>query len=372
VTTRDSAHPDPDHTTRGCSDPDRDPSAYNEPDPVHQATSVWMTAQQDARGQRRGRYTPGTSAHPAKMLPDIARHAIVHYTRPGDLVLDPMCGIGTTLVEAVHTGRHAVGIEYEPRWARIARANLALAAGQGATGRAVVHTADARTLPDLLRRPHALPLDPHAPPLDEAPPTSGDADRWDQARPVALIVTSPPYGQHVHGQVTPRPGHGVAKRDHRYAPTRRGSANLAHAELDALLAGFTDILTRAVTLLRPGGHVVITTRPFRRHGELIDLPTAVLHAAQDSGLTPIERCVAPLAGLREDRLVPRASFFQLLAVRNARAAGIPQHVHLHEDVLVLIRRPSWSSRVRNLVPDPRPAGSQEVATAALGSVPVAA
>jgi DNA modification methylase len=30
------------------------------------------------------------------------------------VVLDPMCGIGTTLVEAVHLGRHAIGVEYEP------------------------------------------------------------------------------------------------------------------------------------------------------------------------------------------------------------------------------------------------------------------
>jgi hypothetical protein len=33
--------------------------------------------------------------------------------RPGDLVLNPMCGIGTTLVEAVHAGRDPIGVEYE-------------------------------------------------------------------------------------------------------------------------------------------------------------------------------------------------------------------------------------------------------------------
>jgi modification methylase len=34
----------------------------------------------------------------------IAAHAIRTYTRPGDLVLDPMCGIGTT----IHLGRSAL------------------------------------------------------------------------------------------------------------------------------------------------------------------------------------------------------------------------------------------------------------------------
>lgn len=56
------------------------------------------------------------------MLPEPAAHAIATYTRPGDLVLDPMCGIGATLVESLRLGRHALGIEYEPRWATLARA----------------------------------------------------------------------------------------------------------------------------------------------------------------------------------------------------------------------------------------------------------
>ena len=69
--------------------------------------SVWATAQQDARTQRRGRYLPASTAHPAKMLPAIAATAITRYSEPGDLVADPMCGIGTTLVEAIHLGRDA-------------------------------------------------------------------------------------------------------------------------------------------------------------------------------------------------------------------------------------------------------------------------
>ena len=79
--------------------------------------SVWPTAQQPAATQRAGRYLPGSTAHPAKMLPAIARQAIAAYSHPGDLILDPMCGIGTTLVEAIHLGRTAIGIELEARWA---------------------------------------------------------------------------------------------------------------------------------------------------------------------------------------------------------------------------------------------------------------
>ena len=87
-------------------------------------------------------------------------------------------------------------------------------------------------------------------------------------------------------------------------------------------------------LLRPGGTVVVTARPWRQHGELVDLPGAVLAAGASAGLIPAERCVALLAGLRGQRLIPRPSFFQLDNLRKARARGEPWHLIVHEDVLV--------------------------------------
>jgi hypothetical protein len=284
--------------------------------------SVWPTAQQTSRAQRAGRYIPASIAHPAKMLPAIARHAISAYTHPGDIVADPMCGIGTTIVEAVHLDRHAVGVEYEPRWANLARVNLDHASAHGATGDGQVHTGDGRDLPRF------LPAELHG--------------------HVALAVTSPPYGASVHGHVTATPGHGVAKRNDRYTPRARGSGNLAHTSDAGLLDAFTDILAAACSVLRPGGIVAITTRPWRRHGLLIDFPAAATTAAEHAGLTLIERNVALLAGLQDDRLVPRASFFQLTHVRNARARSIPLRVIAHEDVLVFgAAPPSTGSRAHS-------------------------
>ena len=118
--------------------------------PIELPLSVWPTAQQPARTQRNGRYVEISGHHPAKMLPAIAARAVATYTRPGDLVLDPMCGIGSTLVEAVHQGRDALGVEYEPEWATLARANLAYAASQGATGHGEVVCGDARHLPAVV------------------------------------------------------------------------------------------------------------------------------------------------------------------------------------------------------------------------------
>jgi hypothetical protein len=220
-----------------------------------------------------------------------------------------MCGIGTTLVEAVRLGRDAAGVEFEGRWSDIAAANIRLAHTQGASGRAMVVRGDATCLTQL------IPVALHG--------------RF------ALVVTSPPYGPTVHGLV--RPGaEGVVKSANQYSQ-ERDRANLAHRDLPGLVDGFTAILRGCHDLLRPGGTVVVTARPWRRNGELVDLPSAVFAAGIEAGLTPVERCVALLAALRGGRLVPRPSFFQLQQVRRARGHGIPMHLIAHEDVLVASR-----------------------------------
>ncbi|MFD3705809.1 TRM11 family SAM-dependent methyltransferase [Nocardia sp. NPDC058658] len=275
------------------------------------AVSVWATAQSAPARQRAGRYHPDSTAHPAKMLPAIAAHAITHYTRPGDLVLDPMCGIGTTIVEALHAGRRALGVEYEQRWATVARTNIDLARAAGIDHDAEVFTGDARKLSTVLPETYKGTVD--------------------------LVITSPPYGDSTHGHVTTAPGQGVHKRNHRYgAVLDRG--NLANVGLNRLLSGFTRILTESATYLRPGGHIVITARPWRQHAELVNLPAYIITCGTLAGLVPVERCVALLGRLADGDLIARSSFFQRDFIRKQRNAGLPFHLIAHEDVIVLERR----------------------------------
>ena len=144
--------------------------------------AVWPCAQRTGQWQRHGRYLPESNRHPAKMLPEIARRAIGFYSRPGDLVLDPMCGIATTLVEAIHQDRRAIGVELEPRWTALAASNVAHARSQGAGGQALVLTDDTRRL--------------------------GRGVHDDLAGSVRLILTSPPYANTTLGD--PRSGKGMA------------------------------------------------------------------------------------------------------------------------------------------------------------------
>ncbi|GAA1463141.1 DNA methyltransferase [Nocardiopsis exhalans] len=274
--------------------------------------SVWATGQRQARQQRGDRYSRLSVEHPAKMLPEIARHVISTYTRPGEVVLDPMCGIGTTLVEAAHLGRAGVGIELEPKWASIARLNLETAQVQGATGHGQVHTG-------------------------EGAETAAGLTSTSLAGRVSLVLTSPPYGSMTHGQIRSRRdgARAVEKHAHRYSRDRdRRADNLAYQNPEQLADSFTRIIASCRGLLAPGGVVVVTTRPYRENGELIDFPGQVAQAGRRAGLVQIDRCAALLCALRDGEVVSRTSFFQLLETRRLRKAEWPVHVIQHEDVLV--------------------------------------
>jgi hypothetical protein len=55
--------------------------------------------------------THGYYKYPARFSPSFVRAAIDTFTQPGDVVLDNHVGGGTTLVEALAAGRHAIGID---------------------------------------------------------------------------------------------------------------------------------------------------------------------------------------------------------------------------------------------------------------------
>lgn len=62
--------------------------------------------------------------HPHKAPSTLVRRVIALFSKPGDLVVDPFAGSGTTLEVAVKMGRRAVGYEIKESYARMANASL--------------------------------------------------------------------------------------------------------------------------------------------------------------------------------------------------------------------------------------------------------
>jgi len=58
--------------------------------------------------------THGYHRYPAKFIPQLARRCIEEYSDKSEIICDPFMGCGTSLVEALISGRKAVGVDINP------------------------------------------------------------------------------------------------------------------------------------------------------------------------------------------------------------------------------------------------------------------
>jgi hypothetical protein len=111
-------------------EPNPEPITHDPTDlPVEQwqelASPVWMTVNQtrvlngrQARGERDER-------HICPLQLDVIERCIKLYSNPGDLILDPFNGIGSTGYQAIKMDRRYIGVELKPEYARQAARFLA-------------------------------------------------------------------------------------------------------------------------------------------------------------------------------------------------------------------------------------------------------
>jgi DNA modification methylase len=66
----------------------------------------------------------GAKPHPSTKPELLMVELVADFTDPGDLILDPFMGSGTTLVAAKRLGRRAIGIEIDETYCRVAMTRL--------------------------------------------------------------------------------------------------------------------------------------------------------------------------------------------------------------------------------------------------------
>jgi modification methylase len=76
-------------------------------------------------GAERLRDANGDKVHPTQKPEALLHRVILSCTAPGEVVLDPFLGSGTTAAVAKRLGRRFIGIEREPAYAAAARARIA-------------------------------------------------------------------------------------------------------------------------------------------------------------------------------------------------------------------------------------------------------
>ena len=75
-------------------------------------------------GGERAKDSNGDKAHPTQKPESLLYRVLLACTKPGDIVLDPFFGTGTTGAVARRLGRRWIGIEREPDYAKVARARI--------------------------------------------------------------------------------------------------------------------------------------------------------------------------------------------------------------------------------------------------------
>ena len=311
------------------------------------AQVVWPTGGVDRSTQlMAGGYRPGTAADITGIPPAVAAYAVRTYTAPGDMVLDPDCGAGTVVVEAVRAGRHAVGMA-SGRWWPVARGNLNAAKLAGALSDGMIlqrpcsltgqhRTGQHRTGQQAERRRGKL---------------SGGTAAGLTGR-VELLLTRA------------RLDHGPDRTGNRPAGPSGGDQSKAdrlQVAVDRLAAD----LVRSRPLLRPGGYVIVAAPSIPRDEQSITpsiAPSAttgaaalgdqIAGAAARAALILIERCSAPTAlRRRPDRRARR------------RTARSRHPVTADLDLYVFQVPPSLDAPVPAALPAPPP---EAVPRSALG------
>ena len=110
-------------------------SHTNESFPVyvwqHYASPVWMDIKESDTLQRKSAREDKDERHICPLQLEVIRRGIELWTNPGDIVLDPFTGIGSTEYVALKSGRRAIGCELKPSYYKQAVSNCLAALDEG-------------------------------------------------------------------------------------------------------------------------------------------------------------------------------------------------------------------------------------------------
>ncbi len=183
--------------------------------------------------------------HPAKFPETLAQEFVEFFTKRGQTVLDPMVGTGSTLCACLRSGRHSIGIELNPEYARMAaqivKAEQEKLGEQAAELRAEVINHDAA-------RMHELDL-----------PT------------IDYVLTSPPYWDmlHARGAETQRRRREAADLDLTYSKHEADLGNIH--DYDEFLSRLVAVYSNLRHVMRPKAYLTIIVKNIKKGGRIYPL-----------------------------------------------------------------------------------------------------
>jgi hypothetical protein len=198
--------------------------------------TLWVLGARDRNGPHAGDYW-------GNFVPQIPRQILLRFSKSGECVVDLFSGMGTTLIECRHLGRHGIGLELNPDVAARSRERIALAENTAGVSTAVLE-GDATSDEGL-----AL--------------VRGELERLGRVQADCLIL-HPPYHDIIR--------FGADPRDLSNAPT-----------LADFLARFARVAETALALLRPGRFMALVIGDIYAKAELVPLGFECLRVCREAG-----------------------------------------------------------------------------------------
>ncbi|MCE4613000.1 MAG: DNA methylase [Desulfurococcales archaeon] len=231
------------------------------------STTVWSFPKRGSWATHRGDYR-------GNWPPQMVRALILMFTEPGDTVLDPMVGSGTTCIEAVLLGRNCVGVDinyyaimltlHRIYWLR---KHLERLQGSGSHRFGTIMEESGKsmggvTVDEMLKARIEV--------------YHGDARNLDkiQDESIDLVAMHPPYSSII-----------------KYSKSRVAGDLSAARSLEEYLAMMSQVVSESFRVLRPGGHLGILVGDTRVHRHYVPITYYVLDTLLKTGFILKEEVV---------------------------------------------------------------------------------
>lgn len=199
-----------------------------------------------------GKYKPflyHAQPHPTKNNVNLVEYLVKKLTNPGETILDPFAGTGSTGVIAALHSRNAILVEIEPvfcQWIAEAAKRVEVMSTISHKGWIKIVCGDSTKLTKLLS-------------------DHGVNDIVD------AMITSPPYTNRAadHRVSKYRKGGLFPEEKLDYKPS---NGNLETIPWDKYIVSLQKVYSEVYKVLRPGGIVAVIVKPFYRDGKVVDLP----------------------------------------------------------------------------------------------------
>ena len=240
-------------------------------------------------GGRGDLFTRESNRHPAKMAVALCYRIFEHgrkmgYWQPGDVILDPLAGIGTTLVVGYSLGYNVIGVELEEHFVRLLALNMVRCVAKlGAQGWFRIVQGDARRLSEILNGgvaaavaspPYAEGLghDSGHPRLDAVEDERRRREGCARRSGYSAAVTSPPYAESLGTDTTHGPNSQAARasRQFRHDPYSGAISSPPYTDSISSNKGTFD----PEKFVKPGGphsQANIPSRYSKSHGQIGNL-----------------------------------------------------------------------------------------------------